>query len=225
MADLDQNNLKDGVMRVIRMAVSSWSNLARVSLILCVFTALGSRAWLVYSGAATGFIPFEFGDKAKAYGGKANPEAYDATARYIFNATDADTVIFGKADMGYRSSYVVERVYLKDGSRYPLLENYSGIFFEPGNPQQQSLLSAIGAGDVPCGPVNLTTDSPRNLVMSYMQSTGITYRCGVSIPPDPGMLDGGIIIGWKDSNTPKTKKESELKAIAGVAAGMATKRP
>lgn len=224
MAELDQKEIKSGVLTVLKMATSGWGNLARLCVILTLGASLASRGWLVYTGKVSSFIPSNLTSPSETKKGTINPRAFDEAAKYITARLDADLVIFGTAKMGYRSTYTVEKAYTRDGDSIPILEGYTGDFFEVGHPDQHELLSAIGAGDIPCGKVRQAKEDPKNLVHAYMQSAKIKVRCGVSIPPEPNAFDGGILVGWKDENAISNRADNDIAAVLLVAASMATLR-
>jgi hypothetical protein len=222
MAELDQQNLKDGLFRTIRLAASSWGNLIRVSIILILAASIFARGWLVYTGSVSSFIPVELAKLSEKHT-RPNEGAYEEVARYVISSLEADIIVFGQVDMGGRSSYTIKRVYLKDGSRQMLLEGYTGPFFDPDNPKQQAFLSALGSGDGPCGLINESPeDKPKNFAQSVYYAAGIKFRCGVSIPPEHGLFEAGMFVGWKDAA--KAKETNNIKAILRIAASMATKK-
>lgn len=221
MPEIDQSNIKDGWIQTITLGASSWGNYFRVSGMIILALVVGMSGWLAYSGDLAFMIRSA---KYRSDVPSLREDAYDTVARSLQKELSPDIIVFAKMEWSESGERVVQRVYMRDGSRNAMLEGFRGKIFEAGNEQQEKFMSALSAGRVPCDEINKKDDRGyKNALQSFYQRIGIKYRCGVSIPPDPSVFSGYISVGWVDKDYAQSIEG--LSGVLVMASEQLTKRP
>jgi len=212
--EIDQNNLKEGWLETLKIAVSGWGNLFRAMIFIVIISTILGAGYLLYK--------YDF-DKVfeqidyQSNRTKINEDKFDEVARFLIKRLEVKYVLFAKMEpeVGKRT---VLRVYLEDGSRESVLENTVTNLNTTGKDTRE-FLSALAGGEVPCGLIK----QPSNIVQLYFMDKGVTTICGVSIPPENAEFVGYITVGFADD---KFAFDNKLKVenLLRLASEMMSKR-
>jgi hypothetical protein len=214
MPELDQTNIKDGALQVVTLASASWGNLGRVIIFIIVSAVIACIGWMVYTG---NFKVITETINHEASKPKINDDALDEVARTLFKRAKADAVVFAYMAWGTSGNRVIKRIYLKDG-RYKELDDLQEPIFS-SNKAAVNLILSLAQGDVPCSALA----GASNMLQLFYLDEGMTYRCAVSIPPEPSQFTGYIAVAWKDKASAESVQD--LDGLLKTMAEKATKRP
>lgn len=216
MPELDQQNLKEGYLETLRLAVQNgWGGLFRVVIFIVICSAIAFTGWGLYTGSAKSVIQI-FNHQASL--ARVNEDSMDDVARTLVKRVQADAVVFARMDWGTSGDRTILRIYLKDGSRYKALDGERDPIFS-SNKAALDLIFRLGAGEIPCSKLG----GASNMLQIFYLDQGFTYRCAVSIPPESSQFSGYIAVAWKDKAT--ADGIENLEEWLRVSAERATKRP
>ena len=216
MPELDQQNLKEGYLETLRLAVQNgWGGLFRTIIFIVICSAIVFLGWGIYTGSIKSVVQTFNHEASKP---RVNEDTLEDVARTLLKRTQADAVVFARMEWGTSGMRRILRIYLKDGSRYKGLDDESDPIFS-SNESAVSFIFAMARGATPCSKLAGVS----NMLQIFYLDQGFTYRCGVSIPPEPSQFSGYIAVAWKDKATADSIEN--LEEWLRTAAEKATKRP
>lgn len=203
MAEIDQNTAKDTLMGVLTYVDSPFKLLVVLALAVAGFVG-----YFIYSNQAILIGAYQKSQELPSM----NSSKYEDAARLLFQQTGANVVSIMKVDPILGKRYV-ERLYLKDGSRFKDMDGHIIPLFNTNLANNQDVIDLM-AGKVPCGDYEV----PQTELGVVYMSNGVRYMCRVSVPPTPNEFIGQISVGWE------SKPKTDLTNYLLIAAEMLVKR-